>query len=400
MTTLPIVQPDNVQLIAQSVPEAHSLNVSSATKCTDFGTRLLARIEAEGMSDELDKEAAVYIDRAKKTVNAMNQRRSPVTKLFDQIRAEFTGLENSIDPSKKDSVPYAIQQHRNKYAAWKRQEEERQRQEELKKQLAEQARGRYAQAVEDDYRRQFDAKVTHDINVLTAYNQSLSVANFDAVSASIRQFAPTLSQEWFDVLQNYAHKPYELTEPEAAAIRKNTLVRITPQLKEQYGAEIGDYKDTITDALPAKRRELERMAKASAEEAERIKADLDARETAEARRLDEERRRREEEAQASAALKAQASEGDALFAHISAATPVGYQPKATVKQCVVPHDQRGVLAIVSTWWSKEGQYLQLDELEKIFKRQITFANKIANDKVNPEFISSPYLHYTEDIKAK
>ena len=50
------------------------------------------------MTDEIDKEAALFIEKARKTVRKMNEKRSPVTKLFDDIRREFTVIENAIDP--------------------------------------------------------------------------------------------------------------------------------------------------------------------------------------------------------------------------------------------------------------------------------------------------------------
>ena len=86
----------------------------------------------------------------------MNERRSPVTKLFDQVRSEFTMLENTIDPTKKDTVPYRITQYRNTYAAKKREEEERRRQAELAAQELIKAKESYRAAVEEDYRRSFN----------------------------------------------------------------------------------------------------------------------------------------------------------------------------------------------------------------------------------------------------
>ena len=76
------------------------------------------------MTDELDKTAATYLERTRRTVKAMTELRSPVTKLFDQVRKEFTTLENDIDPTKAGTVPYQLQQLRNMYAAKKRAEEE------------------------------------------------------------------------------------------------------------------------------------------------------------------------------------------------------------------------------------------------------------------------------------
>lgn len=397
---LPILREENVQMIVQSAPNAYNTNSLSSMRCADFGKNLLDEIERSGMTDELDKRCADYIDKAKRTLKAMNERRAPFTKFFDQIRSEFTGMENTIDPTKKDTVPYLIQQKRNAYAAKKREEAERARQEEMRRQQREQAIARYTQEAEDDYRRQFDSTVTSTINELTSLNQSLTIENFDEVSEKLKNFNVTLGNEWFQHCQSYAHKPFEISDGEAIKIRQSILNRLSTQFKAQYSSEIGEYRDTITDALPSKKRELERMAKASAEEQARMKAELGAREAAETRRLDEERKRKEEEAQAANKAQQTATEMDGLFGQAAVATPVGYQPKTAVRKRVVTDTPDGILSVVSMWWSKEGRFLSMEELSKIFKKQITFCEKLANDKDNPELISSPFVRYEDEVKAK
>ena len=397
---LPILRQENVQMIVQSAPNAYNTNSLSSVRCADFGKNLLDEIERSGMTDELDKRCADYIDKAKRTLKTMNERRAPFTKLFDQIRSEFTGMENSIDPTKKDTVPYKIQQARNTFAAKKREEVERARQEEMRRQQREQAISRYAQDAEDDYRRQFDGKITSDINALTSLNQSLTIENFDEVSKKIKNFDVKLGNEWFQYCQSHAHKPYEISDGEAVQIRQSVLNRLSRQFKEQYASEVGEYRDTIADALPSKKRELERMAKANAEEQARMKAELEAREAAETRRLEEERKRKEEDAMAAKKAQQTANEMDGLFGQAAVATPVGYQSKTAVKKRIVTDSPEGMLAVVSMWWSKEGRFLSMEELCKIFKKQITFCEKLANDKDSPELISSPFVHYEEEVKAK
>lgn len=397
---LPILRQENVQMIAQSAPDTYNTNALSSQRCSDYGEKLLAEIQRGGMTDALDQQSAEYLDKAKRTLKAMYERRSPITKLFDQIRSEFTGMENTIDPAKNDTIPYRIQQARNAYATKKRKEAERARQEELRRQQREQALNRYKQEAEDDYRRQFDSLVTGTINSLTSLNQSLTLENYDEVSAKIKGFNITLGNEWFQHCQSFAHKPYEITDAEATEIRQSILNSLSKKFKEQFQSEVGDYRDTITDALPSKRKELERMAKANTEEQARMKAELEAREAAETRRLDEERRRKEEEAKAAKQVQQSANEMDGLFAQNAVATPVGYQPKTSVKQKIVCANADGILAAVSMWWSKEGQFLPIEELSKIFKKQLTFCEKVANDKDNPEFINSPFVRYEEEVKAK
>lgn len=399
-TNLPILRQENVQMIVQSAPEAYNTNSLSASRCADYGKKLLAEIQQNGMNDELDKRCADYIDKSKRTVKAMNEHRAPLTKLFDQIRSEFTCMESTVDPTKKDTVPYQIQQARNVYAAKKREELERKRQEELRRQQREAAIARYKQEAEDDYRRQFDSLVKLSLADLTELNHSLTLENFSEVGDALKAFPVKLGNEWFLSTHCNVHRPYEVTEQEVAEMRKDILNRLSKQFKEQYASEVGEYRDTITDALSSKKRELERMAKANAEEQARLKAELEAREAAETRRLEEERKRKEEEAKAAKQVQRTANEMNDLFGQASVATPAAYQPKTSVKKYIVADTPDGILAVVSMWWSKEGQFMPMDELCKIFKKQITFCNKLANDKNSPELISSSFVHYEEDIKAK
>lgn len=387
-------------MIAQSAPQTYDTNALSSQRCAEFGQRLLAEIQSHGMNDELDKRCAEYVDKAKRTVKAMNERRAPITKLFDEIRSQFTGMENTVDPAKKDTVPYQIQQHRNAYAAKKREEAERARREEMARQQRIQSINRYKQDCEDDYKRQFNNAVTNCINELTELNTTLTLDNYDAQSEKIKQFAIELTNDWFRNLPSYAHKPIELADGDCIQIRQEILNHLSAQFKEQYKYEVGEYRDSIVDALPSKKRELERMAQANAEEKARMEAELKAKEAAELRRLDEERRRKEEEAKAAQQVKNTANEMDGLFGQAAVATPVGYQPKTAVKLRVKANGPDGILAILSMWWSKEGMFLPIEELEKMFKKQITFVEKLANDKNHPETIDSPFVNYEEEVKAK
>ena len=107
------------------------------------------------------------------------------------------------------------------------------------------------------------------------------------------------------------------------------------------------------------------------------------------------RKRKQQEEDAS-----RGSEIGNLFGQQAVVSPAGYQPKTSVKKRIHFHDAQGVLAAVSMWWSKEGQFMSVEDLAKIFKKQITFCEKVANDKDHPEFISSTSVSYDEEVKAK
>lgn len=396
---LSIVRPENVQMIAQNAPKIYDDNKQRSMRCTDAGSQLLAEIKEKGMTDDLDQRCAAYLDKSRKTVKLMNEQRSPITKMFDQIRTEFTSMENSIDPAKAGNVPYQIQACRNQFAAKKREEEEKRRREEAMKLQKQQALIKYETDVEEDFKQQFNRYVTQHINELTTLNASLTIENFDTQSVKIVDYPTTMPADLFNHLTLSVLVPQIVSTGEAAKIRAGVQSRLLARFNEQYTTEIGDYKDTIVDALSSKHAELERMAKANAEEQERMRKELAAKEAAEAARLEEQRKRKEEEEKAAKQLQAQAQEVGNLFNEASVSAPA-YTPKSSVKKRIVALDAEGIINIVSFWWSKEGQFMDVDSLTKMFKKQITAVEKYANDKANAEFINSPHVRYEDEVKAK
>lgn len=211
-TDLTIVRKENVQMIAQSAPQIYKDNTTSSKRCSEYGQKLLAQIKANGMNDELDMQCANYINKARNTVKKMNTNRSAITKIFDQIRSEFTGMENSVDPNKTGSIPYQIQQERNAYAARKREEEERRRREEIIRQQREQALSRYKQDVEDDFKRQFNVYTTNATNELTKLNSGLTLENYEAQCKTIREYSVTLPADYGNTLTSTVFIPAEIAD--------------------------------------------------------------------------------------------------------------------------------------------------------------------------------------------
>ena len=105
---LAIIRKENIELIVSSAPAAYNENTVSHDRCIEAGNQLLALMR-QGMTDELDQQAATFIEKARKTVRKMNDKRAPLTKLFDEVRGAFTGMENDIDVTKSGTVPYLIQ---------------------------------------------------------------------------------------------------------------------------------------------------------------------------------------------------------------------------------------------------------------------------------------------------
>ena len=391
-----IVKQENIQTIVSVAPQSYQDNKLSREKCIEAGLHILGAIQQHGMTDELDQQAALYIEKARKTVKKMNERRSPVTKLFDDIRKEFTSMENDIDPTKADTIPSKLQLLRNQYATKKRAEEEELRRKEYERQQAEATRVKLKQDIEDDFKKQFNALVNRDCNALSVIDNDVTLENYEASFMLVKEFSTALPTDFLNNLHTLIRIPAGITVDEIRAVEIETKERLAKQFKEQYDFEVDSTKQYIIDRLPSKKANLERMAKASAEEAARIKAEMEARQRKDAEEQEAERRRKEEEEKQKAELARQQAQMDNLFEQQSITQQ--YQPKTKVSKKIEILNPEGIMPILSMWWSKEGCHLSVEELSKLFKKQITFCERIANkDNI---FIEDESICYIDDVKAK
>lgn len=394
---LAIIKQENIQTIVSAAPQSYNDNKLSCERCISAGQSILNTITANGgMTDEIDKEAALFIEKARKTVRKMNEKRSPVTKLFDDIRREFTVIENAIDPTKVDTIPYKLQQYRNQYAAKKRAEEEKRRQEEYKRQQAEQARIKLRQDIEGDFKAQFQTYLNQSINWLTTKDNSVTLENYNTVYSEVKNFSVSLPADWLHNLHTLIRIPANISVDELRQFETDIKERLGKQFTDQYTAEIQDNKDFILDRLPSKKANLERMAQADAAEAARVKAEMEERQRKEAEEREAERKRKEEEEKQKAEMARQQAEMNGLFSE--QASMQNYQPKVKVTQKIELLNPEGIMPILSMWWSKEGCTLSVEELSKLFKKQITFCEKLASkDSV---YIENESVQYIDDVKAK
>ena len=394
---LAMVKAENIQAIVQAAPQSYSDNKASRDRCMSFGQDLLGAIKAHGMDDELDRQAASFIDKARRTVKVMNERRSPVTKLFDEVRSAFTTLENEIDPSKGGTVGYELQQLRNQYAAKKRAEEERRLREEMARRQAEEVRRKFRADVEDGLRRRFQQMVENTVSLIAQLDNAVTLENYDTQLAALQGIKASadggLPIDWLDSLHTTVPAPQGA---DAYEVETEIKQRLFKQWDDQYAAEVGDTVNDAIDRLPSKKANLERMAQANAEEAARIKAEMEARQKAEAERAAKERAEREAEERRKAELERKAAEMTSLFDGQAAAS--AYQPKTKVTKKISLLNPEGIMPIISLWWSKEGCTLSVEELAKMFKKQITFCEKLATkDEI---FIQNESVEYVDEVKAK
>lgn len=394
---LTIIRPENMNKIMQAAPKSYELNRQSRDNCVNFGQNILHTIQQQGMNDDLDRQAATFIEKARRTVKVMNERRSSVTKLFDQVRTAFTVIENEIDPAKAGTIGYQLQQLRNQYAAKKRAEEEKRQREEMARRQAEEAARKFRTDVEDDFKQQFQRLVNDSINQITKADNELTLENYDDTLARLKSTKDYVDKglppEWFENLRTFVRIPSGVN---AAEIETETKQKLHKQFIEQYIAEVGDNLDYILDRLPSKKANLEKMAKANAEEAARIKAEMEARQKVEAERLEKERAAREAEEKRKAEMERGAAEMKSLFD--GQAAVAGYQPKTKVTKRINLLNPEGIMPVLSLWWSKEGCTLTVEELAKMFKKQIAFCEKLANKE--DIFVSDENVEYVDEVKAK
>lgn len=393
---LAIIKPENIQTIVQAAPQSYNDNKLSHDRCVTFGQNILNVIRQQGMNDELDQQAALFIDKARRTVKTMNERRSPVTKLFDEVRSAFTTMENAIDPSKSGTIAYELQQYRNQYAAKKREEEEKRYREEMARRQAEEARHRFRQEVEDDFKRQFQDTVNATTNILTRIDNNITLENFEQSVKAVRDIQTELSPEWIANLKSCVRIPSGMDISTVQAVESETKQRLSKQFSEQYAFEVGSTVNYIIDRLPSKKANLEKIAQANAEEAARLKTEMEARQKAEAARIEAERAAREAEEKRKAEMERSTAEMTSLFD--AQATTSTYQPKTKVTKKINLLNPEGIMPVISLWWSKEGCTLSVEELSKMFKKQITFCEKLANK--DELFIQNESVEYVDEVKAK
>ena len=394
---LAIIRPENIQTIVQAAPQSYNDNKTSHDRCISFGLNILNAIRTQGMNDDLDRQAASFIDKARRTVKAMNERRSPVTKLFDEVRSAFTTMENEIDPAKSGTIAYELQQFRNQYAAQKRAEEEKRIREEMARRQAEEARRKFRMDVEDDFKRKFQDLINAAINQINRIDNDVTLENYDMSLAKLREIKEKVDKGlpagWMDNLHTTMIIPMGV---KAADVENEIKQNLYKQFNDQYLGEVGDTINYTIDRMPSKKVNLEKIAQANAEEAARIKAEMEARQRAEAERMEKERAEREAEEKRKAELERKTAEMTSLFDGQAAAST--YQPKTKVTKKINLLNPEGIMPVISLWWSKEGCTLSVDELAKMFKKQIAFCEKLANkDEV---FIQNESVEYVDEVKAK
>lgn len=375
--------------IAATVPQVLEKSKTRVLNATTAGQAVLA--DMAQMDDAKDEKANGYLVKARKTLELINTERKPVTQLLDSIKKEFTTLERELDPKNADSIVAKIQQRRNEYAtakleAQKKKEEEAKRLAAIQQEKAEvEAR---VEAVLRGYYADFKSKAIQGLYDL--YN-AMSLTNFDAYEKHIKEFPEQYPQEHFDGFTT-AITTIFLTKEDKVAIKAMVMEGKYQEFTKDFAESIRGEKLDLVSKLPAKKAELEEMAKATAEQAKAM-AEAKAKCVQEEKeRIARQRKEAEEKAAAEAKAKQEAAKMQALFdaQQTDRVNRTGYE--ITVKH------PAGFGLIFQLWYEYEGKNLAIDQMEKKSLGQMkAFCEKHAHK--NDEKLESPYLSYKEIVKT-
>lgn len=385
---------NNLPVILNSAPEILMQNQTSKSKATEAYLTIENLITYNGMSDFYDNELAKFVEKGKKTIISMNDRRKPVTQMIDLIKKEFTSLESDL----KSTVDKA-QSQRNAYATEKmkiKQEEDRQAALRLAKEKEIIEYRKSCEIAVSSYFTECASKIKsqflNDFNSLTLDN--IDKAGFESTSSNFDTYFYKGVEILLPIGEEDAY--YHLTNEERHSIKNEFIDADYSAQKAQFKAEIQSQLRELVDKIPSKKAELQTLALADAAETERLLKEKEAREKDEADRIAKEAENKRKEAETAASVKAAGEQAAVL---VDAQAGLFEAPKVVESYEIKLTNIAGYLMLIQFWFEKEGKSLPQDKFEKFtFARAKAFCENYA--KKNDEFIKNPTIIYEPKYKAK
>lgn len=398
-----LVKVEEFNDIMRSAPAVLQRNQTSVSACNQAGQALLDTIEAAGgiNTDELDTAVAEYLAKTKITVDNMNKRRKALTQLLSNVSKSFTTLEAAIDVKSSVTIPYRLQQARNKYAAKKLEEQRRREEEARRAQMVENEKAQYRSDISLLLERAYGDYVSRHISYLNGVMNRATLSTYDESVRLIKEASTDFS--WSDFVKgvNDTFTTCHIT----AEIRKSIKNEVASQKKvefaRRYAFEMDELRQSLIDRLPSLRKQLEEqeaLRRTNEAEAKRMEEERQRKAREEAARLEEARKRQEEEARAKAEADKAAAEVQAAFDFGAANAVSPATQKVKVKKKIKITNPQGFLQVYQMWFTREGINMSMEDLEKAHKKMITFCEKIANK--DGETIQSGFVKYVDDVTAR
>lgn len=398
-----LVKVEEFNNIMRSAPAVLQRNQTSVSACNQAGQALLDTIEAAGgiNTDELDTAVAEYLAKTKITVDNMNKRRKALTQLLSNVSKSFTTLEAAIDVKSPVTIPYRLQQARNKYAAKKLEEQRRREEEARRAQMVENEKAQYRSDISLLLERAYGDYVSRHISYLNGVMNRATLSTYDESVRLIKEASTDFS--WSDFVKgvNDTFTTCHITAETRKSIKNEVASQKKVEFARRYAFEMDELRQSLIDRLPSLRKQLEEqeaLRRTNEAEAKRMEEERQRKAREEAARLEEARKRQEEEARAKAEADKAAAEVQAAFDFGAANAVSPATQKVKVKKKIKITNPQGFLQVYQMWFTREGINMSMEDLEKVHKKMITFCEKIANK--DGETIQSGFVKYVDDVTAR
>ena len=386
-----LLEVQKLQEIVATAPEILQLNITSKTKAIEAGQKLV-EVAKLGMNDFQDEQLSIFMTKAKKTIDSMNERRKPFTQIVDAVKKQFTALESDLKPIMEE-----IQGYRNSYAT--------------QKMLAKQEADRIALLQLNKDKELIEIRKDFELAMSTFFNQCITGRKNDIITAFNLLTLETIENadaDLFSATTNFDQVyslPTQLkieTRVQYASMEEverimGEVLGVNYQTKKyEYTREITSCLKEYRDKLPSKKAELIEISKAGEEEKKRLEALAIKRQEEEKALQATQQLEREKKAQEEASINASAATAGAM---IDASVATSETPNVKEGYLITLKSTAGYLLLVQFWFEKEGKTMTSDKFEKVtFDRVKRFCEAYAAK--NEEFIQSPLIEYQPIYKAK
>ncbi len=397
--TTEVIKFEEISGVMLSAPAVLSKIQRIHDKGIDKAISLIDTIEGQGMSDELDKEINDWQKVAKQTKEWAYNLRNPISQIANQLIKTFTSLEAPFDSTKKDSYYTTLQTHRNSWAKKKADEQKAKEAEILRRQNIEKERIALKAEIERQVREAYSHKLYEWKNYANNVLVKMTLENFNESKAKLESMNITYPKDKFMTLPVNVTAIY-LHITESGKLIGDVKSSLYDELSANFRENMEDVKQLALDQLPSKKRELEKMAKASAEQKALLEAQAEQRRKAEEARLKAEQEAQQKADLARIEAAKQLSVATTLFDSAAQLAEVK-EDAGKVRQGydIKVLNPAGWGAIFLFWFEKEGQSMNVDEMEKkTFKQLKTFCEKYAHK--NGEKIANEAVVYEDVFKVE
>ncbi|TDQ79530.1 hypothetical protein [Sphingobacterium yanglingense] len=359
---------------------------------------LLDTVEAEGMSDGIDEEINKWQLNAKKALEINNERRAPITQILTKIASEFTSLENPLNSQKPDSYYSKLQLHRNGWAKQKADIQKAKEAEILKQQNIAKELNELKAEAEKQIRANYNKKLFAFKSHVSSLVNNATLETFQEVTTKIKDVKIDYPREAFNKLECSLFPIYADTTTVDGIIddaHKSLYNELSANFRENMEVD----KQNALDQLPSRKKELELLAKANAEEAEKIRLQAEKRQKAQEVLLKKEQEEKAKADEAKLQADQQLNNAQTLFDTASQLAEVKESAGKTKTSYVIEVvDAAGWGAVFMFFFEKVGMTLDVETFGKKTMNQMKKElEKIAN--TTSEKLDHPKVRYIEDVKA-